>query len=45
MNVIPETCHVDFECTWWMLFQKRVMHTKFDIYIFIAETDASWEIW
>jgi hypothetical protein len=27
-----------------VFFQKRVMHTKFDIYIFIAETDASLEI-
>ena len=25
----------DFEHTWWSLFQKRVMRTKFDIYIFI----------
>ena len=25
----------DFERTWWKLFQKCVMHTKFDIYIFI----------
>jgi hypothetical protein len=27
----------DFEntCTWWSLFQKRVVHTKFDIYVFI----------
>jgi hypothetical protein len=24
----------DFECTWWWLFQKRVAHTKFDIYFF-----------
>jgi hypothetical protein len=26
----------DFECTWWGLFQKRVMHTKFDIYFSIT---------
>ena len=25
----------DFQCTWWRLFQKRVMRTKFDIYVFI----------
>ena len=25
----------DFERTWWRLFQKRVVHTKFDIYVFI----------
>ena len=25
----------DFECTWWRLFQKRVVRTKFDIYVFI----------
>jgi hypothetical protein len=24
-----------FERTWWRLFQKRVMRTKFDIYVFI----------
>ena len=25
----------DFQRTWWMLFQERVVHTKFDIYVFI----------
>jgi len=25
----------DYERTWWRLFQKRVMRTKFDIYIFV----------
>ena len=25
----------DFERTWWRLFQKRVVHTKFDIYVLI----------
>ena len=25
----------DFERTWWWLFQKPVVHTKFDIYVFI----------
>jgi hypothetical protein len=24
-----------FERTWWRLFQKRIVRTKFDIYIFI----------
>jgi hypothetical protein len=27
----------DFERTWWRLFQKRVVRTKFDIYVFILE--------
>jgi hypothetical protein len=26
-----------FECTWWMLFQKHVVCTKFDIYVFMTE--------
>jgi len=26
----------DFERTWWRLFQKCVMHTRFDIYVFVA---------
>ena len=25
----------DFERTWWKLFQKRIVRTKFDIYVFI----------
>jgi hypothetical protein len=25
----------EYICTWWMLFQKRVMGTKFDMYVFI----------
>jgi hypothetical protein len=29
----------DFERTWWRLFQKRVVHTKFDIYFFISAHD------
>jgi hypothetical protein len=28
----------DFERTWCRLFQKRVLRTKFDIYIFITIT-------
>jgi hypothetical protein len=27
--------YFDFERTWWRLFQKRVVCTKFDIYVFI----------
>jgi hypothetical protein len=23
--------------TWWMLFKKRVVHTKLDIYVFISK--------
>ena len=26
----------DFERSWWKLFQKRVVRTKFDIYVFIT---------
>ena len=28
----------DFERTWWSVIQKRVVHTKFDIYGFITIT-------
>jgi len=28
---------LDFERTWWRLLQKRVVCTKFDIYVFITE--------
>jgi len=28
----------DYECTWWSLFQKCVMLTKFDIYTFLLIT-------
>jgi hypothetical protein len=24
-----------FECTWWRLFEKRIVRTNFDIYVFI----------
>ena len=27
---------LDFERTWWRLFQKHVLRTKYDIYVFIA---------
>ena len=27
----------EFKHTWWRLFQKRVVHTKFDIYVFISD--------
>ena len=29
---------LDFDRTWWRLFQKRVVRTKFDIYVFIIQT-------
>jgi len=29
----------DFERTWWRLIQKRVVRTKFDIYVFIKFTN------
>ena len=28
----------DFDRTWWKLFQKRVVRTKFDNYVFIIQT-------
>jgi hypothetical protein len=28
---------VDYERTWWMLFQKGVLRTKFDIYVFYCQ--------
>ena len=28
----------DFERTWWWLFKKRVVRTKFDLYVFISDT-------
>ena len=28
--------YFDIERTWWKLFQKRVVCTKFDIYVFIT---------
>ena len=33
--------YFDFECTWWKLFQKRVVRTKFDIYVFIQSFNQS----
>jgi hypothetical protein len=30
--------HFDIERTWWRLFQKRVVRSKFDIYVLIANT-------
>ena len=42
MNV-PDDCYstndfltFDFDHTWWLLFQKRVVDTKLDIYVFIT---------
>jgi hypothetical protein len=40
-----------FDHTWWWLFQKCFVHTKFDIYIFIhmctakSFTHNTWYIW
>ena len=31
----------DFECTWWRLFQKRILCSKLDIYVFITVHHAS----
>jgi hypothetical protein len=31
----------DFERTWWKFFQKRVVYTKFDIYVLIYNVDNS----
>ena len=31
----------DFECTWCRLFQKRVMYTKLDIYVFLWQHSSS----
>jgi hypothetical protein len=32
-----------FERTWWKLFQKRIVSTNFDIYVFITRTSSnSW---
>jgi hypothetical protein len=36
MKVIPETHRA-----WWRLFQKRIVHTKFDIYVYITITIQS----
>jgi hypothetical protein len=38
MNVIlsvPDEGY--YERTWWRLFQKRVVHNKFDIYVFMMK--------
>jgi hypothetical protein len=37
----------DFERTWWRLFQKRVVHTKFDIFVFILtnNTPCRYTLW
>jgi hypothetical protein len=32
------TLSIDFERTWWRLSQKRVVPTKFDIYVFVTIT-------
>ena len=33
---------LDYECTWWKLFQKRVVCTKFDIYVYIKVAIVNW---
>ena len=33
--------HVDLERTWWRLFQRHVVRTKFDIYVFIMVFNKS----
>jgi hypothetical protein len=33
---------IQAERTWWRLFQKHVVCTKLDIYIFIAGFDGGW---
>ena len=33
MTFIPYT---DYESTWWRLYQKRAVRTKWDIYVFIS---------
>ena len=35
----------DFECTWWRLFQKRSVRTKFDIYTFIVLNNYEWDLY
>jgi len=35
-HLIWNLCFYNYERYWWTLFQKHVVHTKFDIYIFIT---------
>jgi len=30
------------ECTWWRLFQKRVVRTKINVYVFTTSTRENW---
>jgi hypothetical protein len=39
LNYLALVCF-DFECTWWSLFQKRAVRTKFDINFFIKTTNC-----
>jgi len=32
--IVPDDCY--FDRTWWLLFKKRVVLTKLDIYVFIT---------
>jgi len=34
-----------FECIWWRWFQKRVVRTKFDIYVFILSLGRNLSWW
>ena len=34
-----------WECTWWRSFQKRVMDTKFDIYVFVPLCFHKGHLW
>jgi hypothetical protein len=36
---------IDFERTWWKLFQKRVVSTKFEIYVFIIDGSYFTHMW
>ena len=32
----------DLESTWWRLYQKRIVHTKFDVYVYIIYEYYQW---
>ena len=36
---------IDFKRTWWRLFQKRVVNTKFEIYVFIFDGSYFTDMW
>jgi len=35
IDTVQSETYIENSRTWWRLFQKRVIHTKFDIYVFI----------